>query len=100
VFIFFHSFVRECVGFLFYKFTTDIYSGIAGLAPLASYSFSTAKKSNQKRPPRQLRPVKDTGFPFRQHHYHAAPELAQNAQTCWHRKPMITAPPKWLAEVE
>jgi len=74
--------------------------GIAGLAPLASHSFATAQKSNQKRPPLQLRPVKSTGFPFRQHRYHAAPELAKNAQTCWHRKPMITAPPKWLVEVE
>ena len=31
---------------------------VAGLAPLASYSFSPAKKSNQKKPPRQLRPCK------------------------------------------
>ena len=60
---------------------------------------STATKSNQKRPPRQLRPVKDTGFPFNRGGYHAAPELANNAQTCWHREPMITTPVKWLAKV-
>ena len=37
--------------FLFLAFTTSFYLGIAGLAPLASYSFATAQKSNQKRPP-------------------------------------------------
>jgi len=42
---------------------------------------------------------KKQGFPFSQYRYHAAPELAKNAQTCWHRKPMITVPAKWLAEV-
>jgi hypothetical protein len=31
-------------------------SGIAVLAPRASHSFATAQKSNQKKPPRQLRP--------------------------------------------
>jgi len=59
-----------------------IYFGIVGLAPLASYSFSTAKKSNQKMPPRQLRPCKKTqGFPLKCGPYHAAPELAKGAQT-------------------
>jgi len=37
-------------------FTVGFYLSIAGLAPLASYSFATAQKSNQKRPPQQLRP--------------------------------------------
>ena len=78
----------------------ELYFGIAGLAPRASYSLSTATKSNQKRPPRQLRPVKNTGFPFNRGGYHAAPELANNAQTCWHREPMITTPLKRLAKVE
>jgi hypothetical protein len=40
------------------------------------------------------------GCPFIQHRYHAAPELAKNAQTCWHRNPMIMLLPKWLAEAE
>jgi len=53
-----------------------------GLAPLASYSFSTAKKSNQKMPPLLLTPLQKTqGFPFRSEHYHAGPELAKYAQT-------------------
>jgi len=43
---------------VFLMFMTFVYFGIAGLAPLASYSFATAQKSNQKRPPRQLRPCK------------------------------------------
>ena len=73
---------------------------IAGVAPLASYSLSAATKSNQKRPPRQLRPVKGTGFPFNRNGYHAAPELANNAQTCWCRKPMIITPLKRLAKVD
>jgi len=71
--------------------------GIAVIAPRASYSFATAQKSNQKRPPLQLRPVKGTGFPSRCMHNRAAPELAKNAQTCWHRKPTITQTPQWLA---
>ncbi len=74
--------------------------GIAVLALRARYSFATAQKSTQKRPPRQLRPVKGTGFPFSQHRYHAAPELAKDAQTRWRRKLMITVLTKWLAEVE
>ena len=74
--------------------------GIAVLAPQASHSLSTATKSNQKRPPRQLRPVKDTGCPFNRDIYHATPELAEDAQTCWRRSPMINAPIKWLAKVD
>jgi len=89
---------------LFLAFTVYFYLDIAGLAPQASYSFSAAKKSNQKRPPQQLRPVNDTGFPFSHYRYHAVPELAHVRKHVrsdnWHRKPMITAPPKWLAEVD
>ena len=80
--------------------TVVVILGIAGLAPRARHSFATAQKSAQKRPPQQLRPVKGTGFPFSHYRYHAVPELAKNAQTCWHRKPMITVPAKWLAEVD
>jgi hypothetical protein len=51
--------------------------GLAGLAPLASYfSVSSNRKVTKRMPPQQLRPVKGTGFPFSQHRYHAAPELA------------------------
>ena len=58
------------------------YFGIAVVAPRASHSFATAQKSNQKRPPPRLRPcMKTQGFPFRCLYYHAAPELAKNAQT-------------------
>ena len=62
--------------FIFLTFTERLYLDIAGLAPLARYSLSTATKSTQKRPPRQLRPVKDTGYPFSHYRYHAVPELA------------------------
>ena len=86
--------------YFYCEFTGDFLLGIAGLAPLASHSLSTATKSNQKRPPRQLRPVKNTGFPSNRGGYHAAPELAKNAQTCWYREPMITTPVKWLAKVD
>ncbi len=56
--------------------------GLAGFATQASYSFATAQKSNQKRPPPRLRPcMKTQGFPFNHLYYHAAPELAKNAQT-------------------
>ena len=85
-------------------FISYVYLGIAGLAPLARYSLSTATKSTQKRPPRQLRPCK------RHRGSHLASiiiMLRQNsptlkntyAQTCWHRKPMITILAKWLAKV-
>ena len=61
---------------------------IAVIAPRASYSFSTAKKSNQKKPPLQLRPCKETqGFPLRQHSYHAVKKLAENAQTVFTESP-------------
>ena len=79
--------------------------GIAGLAPLASHSLPTAAKSNQKRPPQQLRPCKkhrgshlaSTVIMLRQN----SPTLKNTyAQTCWRRKLMITALAKWLAEVE
>ena len=46
------------VGYSFLAYTVYFYLGIAGLAPQASNSFATAQKSNQKRPPRQLRPCK------------------------------------------
>jgi len=39
------------LGFLFLVFTGYFLFGFAGLAPLASHFFSTAKKSNQKKPP-------------------------------------------------
>jgi hypothetical protein len=84
-------------------FTLFFYSGFAVLAPRASHSLSTATKSNQKRPPRQLRPLKKQGYPLRQHHYHAAPELAHvekhERSDSWRRKPMIMALPQWLAKV-
>ena len=44
-------------------FILFIYLGIAGLAPLASYSFATAQKSNQKRPPTSFAPRKTLGVP-------------------------------------
>ncbi len=51
--------------------------GIAGFAPLANYfSFYSKRKVIKRMPPQQLRPVKGTAFPFSQHRYHAAPELA------------------------
>jgi len=63
-------------------FTIIFHFGIAVIAPRASHSFATAQKSNQKRPPPRLRPcIKTQGFPFMHLYYHAAPELAKNAQT-------------------
>jgi hypothetical protein len=47
-----------CQAFLFMSFTVDVWLGIAVFAPRARYSFATAQKSTQKRPPRQLRPKK------------------------------------------
>jgi len=44
------SIVIDIVGGIF-VFTVCFLFGIVGLAPQASYAFSTAKKSNQKRPP-------------------------------------------------
>jgi len=41
---------------LFLSFTGYFSFGIAVFAPRARYSFATAQKSTQKRPPRQLRP--------------------------------------------
>ena len=41
-------------------FTAYFYLGIAGLAPLASHSFATAQKSDQKRPPLFVCPEKNT----------------------------------------
>ena len=75
-------FIGHC-GFLIGVFLVMDYFklGFAVVAPRASYSFAAAQKSNQKRPPLQLRPVKDTGFPTKRRSYHAAPELAKNAQT-------------------
>ncbi len=79
-------------------------SDIAGLAPLARHFFSAAKKSTQKRPPHQLRPVKSTGYPLSPHHCHAAKKLAHvKKHACsnsFHGKPMTMAQPQWLAEVE
>jgi hypothetical protein len=85
-------------------FTVYFSLGIAVLAPRARYSFATAQKSIQKRPPLQLRPVKDTGYPLNHRYYHAAPELAYVVKhVCsdsWHRKPMIITMVQWLAEVD
>ena len=48
-------------------------------------------------------PLEKQGFPLMQYCYHAAPELVHVEKhvysDSWHRKPMITAPPQWLAEV-
>ena len=61
---------------------TFSYFSIAGLAPLASYSFAAAQKSNQKRPSLQLRPCEKTqGFPLKQHRHYAVKKLAKDAQT-------------------
>ena len=51
------------VVFVFITFTVAFYLGVAGLAPLASYSLSTATKSNQKRPPNSFAPRKAFGVP-------------------------------------
>ena len=60
------------------QFVLFAYLGIAGLAPRASYSLSTATKSNQKRPPLQLRPCKE----HRGSHLSSAIiMLCQNSQT-------------------
>jgi len=70
------------MGLVFGTVLCFIYLGIAVFAPQSSYFFSAAKKSNQKMPPRQLRPCKKTqGFPLKCGYYHAAPELAKDAQT-------------------
>ena len=52
-----------------------------------------------RREAKKNHPVKDTGCPLNRGCYHAAPELAKDAQTCWHRRPMITTTVQWLAEV-
>ena len=51
------------IGFCCLAFTTYLNFNIAGLAPLASYSFATAQKSNQKRPPNSFAPRKAFGVP-------------------------------------
>jgi len=43
---------------------------------------------------------KTQGFPITQCHYHAAPELAKNAQTCWRRRLMIMTLDNRLAKGE
>ena len=48
------------------KWTIAFYLGIAGLAPLASYFFSAAKKSNHY----NYAPKKQ-GFPLKQYSHHA-----------------------------
>ena len=44
--------------YVFMAFRIEFLLGIAVFAPRARYSFATAQKSTQKRPPRQLRPKK------------------------------------------
>ena len=56
VFIFLSEGGRFQFLFFVFVFVFFAYFGIAVLAPRASYSFATAQKSNQKRPPLQLRP--------------------------------------------
>jgi len=78
----FWVFIFQLLGLIFGTVLFIFYFSIAVFAPRSSYSFSTAKKSNQKMPPRQLRPCKKTqGFPLKCGDYHAAPELAKGAQT-------------------
>ena len=49
---------------VFLIFTIDFLLGVVGLAPLASYSFATAQKSNQKKPSLRLAPRKKHGVPI------------------------------------
>ena len=50
--------------FLFLIFTWLFWLGFAVLAPRASHFFSTAKKSNQKKPSLRLLPRKKHGVPI------------------------------------
>jgi len=52
-----HSFLV----FLFIAFTTDFFSGIAGLAPLASHFFLQPKRVTRKGRPYSFAPIKAFG---------------------------------------
>ena len=65
--------------------------------------FCNSPKEYPEKAATSAAPLEKQGFPLLQYCYHAAPELAHVEKhvhsDSWHRKPMITALPQWLAKV-